>query len=107
MPAPSVRLRMDAVEIPSQAAPPLAAPRDPCRLFFSSLLGSSSTPRKSALMPLQTPRSSPTIVTLSALSLSTSVFGKAGLLLATKPNETSKGGAGGGDVGGRGTGCRG
>jgi hypothetical protein len=33
----------------------------------------------------------------SSLSLSTSIFGKAGSLLGTKPNETSEGGAGGGD----------
>jgi hypothetical protein len=33
----------------------------------------------------------------SSLSLSTSIFGKAGSLLSTKLNEASEGGAGGGD----------
>ncbi|KAJ7840996.1 hypothetical protein B0H13DRAFT_1910481 [Mycena leptocephala] len=97
-PAPPVPLRMDAVRTPLQAAPPLAAPRDPRRLFPSSPPGSSSTTHKSAPTPLQTLRSSPTVTTSSALSLSTSVFGKAGLLLAAKPNETSEGGASGSDL---------
>ncbi|KAJ7875237.1 hypothetical protein B0H13DRAFT_1894190 [Mycena leptocephala] len=96
-PAPPIRLRMDAVEIPSRAAPPLAAPRDPRRLFPSSSPGPMSTPRKSVPMPLQTPRSPPAVAASSSLSLSTLIFGKAGSLLSTKPNETSEGGAGGGD----------
>jgi hypothetical protein len=96
-PAPPIRLRMDAVEVPLQAALPSAAPRDPRRLFPSSSPGPTSTPRKSVPTPLQTPRSPPAVAASSSLSLSTSIFGKAGSLLSTKPNETSEGGAGGGN----------
>ncbi|KAJ7811191.1 hypothetical protein B0H13DRAFT_1926884 [Mycena leptocephala] len=97
-PAPLVCLRMDAVEIPSRAPPPLMAPWDPHHMFLPSPPGSSSTPRKPAPTSLQTPRSSPTVATSSAHSLSTSVFGKAGLLLGAKPNETSEGSAGCGNM---------
>ncbi|KAJ7814477.1 hypothetical protein B0H13DRAFT_2381747 [Mycena leptocephala] len=96
-PAPPVHLRMDAVEIPSRATHPSVVSRDPRAMFSPTPPRLLTAPHKSVPMPLQTPRSSPTVVASSALSLSTSVFGKAGLLLGAKPNETSEGGAGGGD----------
>lgn len=67
-------------------------------MFSPTPPGSSSTPRNSPAKPLQTPRPSPSTAASSSLSLSTSIFGKPGLLLSAKPNETSEGGTGGGDL---------
>jgi hypothetical protein len=41
---------------------------------------------------------SPPVVVSPALSLSTSIFGKAGILLGSKPNETSEGFAASGET---------
>ncbi|KAJ7816802.1 hypothetical protein B0H13DRAFT_2380163 [Mycena leptocephala] len=84
------------VEVPSGPRSFSSASR-PSALVSLLVTGPTSTPRKSVPTPLQTPRSPPAVAASSSLSLSTSIFGKAGSLLSTKPNETSEGGAGGGD----------
>ncbi|KAJ7870842.1 hypothetical protein B0H13DRAFT_1896024 [Mycena leptocephala] len=85
---PSVRLTMDSVEIPSDLRH-MFSPSPPRR---SS--GSRASPPK---LP-QAALLSPPVAVSPALSLSTSVFGKPGSLLGAKPNETSKGVAGNGEM---------
>ncbi|KAJ7833668.1 hypothetical protein B0H13DRAFT_2370336 [Mycena leptocephala] len=87
--APSVCLTMDSVEIPSRTVhPPVVSPGDPRHMFSPTLPRQSSG---SWVSPPKFPQAallSPPAAVSPALSLSTSVFGKPGLLLGSKPNKT-------------------
>ncbi|KAJ7915939.1 hypothetical protein B0H13DRAFT_1871681 [Mycena leptocephala] len=82
-------LTMDSVESLRARFALLASPGDPRRMFPQRRRANRpgrGLPSKALSRP-----SSPPVVVSPALSLSTSIFGKAGVLLGSKPNETSEG----------------
>ncbi|KAJ7822040.1 hypothetical protein B0H13DRAFT_1920388 [Mycena leptocephala] len=82
LPRPSIRLTMDSVEIPSRTA------------ILDACFPNAAAPIVRVAASLQSPLSRPSFSSGRRLTRSlpsTSIFGKAGVLLGSKPNETSEG----------------